>query len=96
MTEDQIRHLARLSEIELSDEDVKNMEKEFESLLWFVWKLQEIDTDGVDKMYTPIENVYLDYERKTDTSLDKKQVLENSPQEVENNMIVIKSSTVEH
>ncbi len=96
MTEEQIRHLARLSEIELSDEDVKIMEKEFESLLWFVWKLQEIDTDGVEKMYTPIENVHLDYGRKTNTSLDKKQVLENSPQEVENNMIVIKSSTVEH
>jgi hypothetical protein len=47
-------------------------------------------------MYTPIENVFLDYERKTDTSVDKEQVLKNSPHEVENNMIVIKSSTVEH
>jgi len=96
MTEEQIRHLARLSEIELTDEDVENMKKEFNSLLDFVWKLQEIPTDWVEKMYTPIENVFLDYERKTDTSVDKEQVLKNSPHEVENNMIVIKSSTVEH
>jgi len=96
MTEEQIKHLARLSEIELSEQDVKNMEKEFKSLLWFVWKLQEIDTEWVEKMYTPIDDVYLDYARNTNTEVDKKQLLENSPQEVENNMIVIKSSTVEH
>jgi aspartyl/glutamyl-tRNA(Asn/Gln) amidotransferase C subunit len=36
MTEEQIRHLARLSEIELTDEDVENMKKEFNSLLDFV------------------------------------------------------------
>ena len=96
MTEEQIRHLAKLSEIELSNEDVKIMEKEFESLLKFVWQLQEIDTEWVEKMYTPIESSRLNYERNTNTQVDKEQLFKNSPQEIENNMIVIKSSTVEH
>ncbi len=96
MTEEQIRHLAKLSEIELSDEDIKSMEKEFDSLLKFVWQLQEINTEWVEKMYTPIESSRLDYSRITSTTVDKKQLLKNSPQEIENNMIVIKSSTVEH
>ena len=95
MTEEQIRHLARLAEIELSDEDIKNMEWEFNLLLEFVWKLQEIDTEWVEKMFTPVD-ITLDYTRNTDTSIDKEQVFKNSPQEVENQMIVIKSSTVEH
>ena len=47
-------------------------------------------------MYTPIDSLELDYTRKTNTSVDKKLLLENSPHEVVDNMIVIKSSTVEH
>jgi len=95
MTDEQIRHLARLSEIELSDEDLEHMKWEFNSLLDFVWKLQEIDTEWVEKMFTPVDT-NLDYTRNANTSIDKEQALKNSPQEVENNMIVIKSSTVEH
>ena len=95
MTEEQIRHLARLSEIELSDEDIKHMEWEFSSLLEFVWKLQEIDTEWVEKMFTPVD-IKLDYTRNTSTSINREQALKNSPQELENDMVVIKSSTVEH
>jgi len=47
-------------------------------------------------MYTPVDSNKLNYTRKTDTEVNKKQLLKNSPQEVENNMIVIKSSIVEH
>jgi hypothetical protein len=36
MTEEQIRHLARLSEIQLSDEEVEKMKNEFNELLEFV------------------------------------------------------------
>jgi hypothetical protein len=47
-------------------------------------------------MYTPIENVRLDYTRKTSTQVNPEDLLRNSPHEIEDNMIVIKSSTVEH
>ena len=96
MTEEQIKHLARLAEIKLTDEDVEKLEKEFDALLEFVGKLQAIDTTNVEPMYTPVDNVTLDYTRKTNTKVDPKDLLKNSPHEVENNMIVIKSSTVEH
>jgi len=96
MTEEQIKHLARLAEIQLSDEEVEKMKDEFDVLLEFVWKLQSIDTTGVEPMYTPIENMTLDYTRKTNTKVNPQDLLKNSPHEIENNMIVIKSSTVEH
>ena len=96
MTEEQIKHLARLAEIKLTDEEVEKMKKEFDVLLEFVWKLQSIDTSGVEMMYTPIENMTLDYTRKTNTKVDPQDLLKNAPHEIENNMIVIKSSTVEH
>jgi len=96
MTEEDIKHLSKLSEIKLSEDEVEEMKNNFDELLNFVWKLQSINTEWVKKMYTPIESNKLDYTRWTNTNVDKQQLFKNSPQEVENNMIVIKSSTVEH
>ena len=96
MTEEQIRHLAKLSEIQLQKEEIEKIKKEFDKLLEFVWKLQSIDTSWIELMYTPIEWVNLDYNRNTNTDIDQKYFLKNSPHEIENSMIVIKSSTVEH
>jgi hypothetical protein len=47
-------------------------------------------------MYTPILSAKMDVDTNSNTNVDKKQLFENSPSEFEDNMIVIKSSTVEH
>jgi len=96
MNEEQVSYLAHLAELYLSEDEIKDMKDKFNDLLNFVWKLQSINTEWVEKMYTPILSSKMDYTRSTNTKLDKKQLLKNSPQEIENNMIVIKSSTVEH
>jgi aspartyl-tRNA(Asn)/glutamyl-tRNA(Gln) amidotransferase subunit C len=96
MTEEEIKHLAKLSELQLSDDEVEEMKNNFDELLNFVWKLQSINTEWVEKMYTPVDSNKLDYTRNTNTEVNKEQLLKNSPQEIENNMIVVKSSTVEH
>ncbi len=96
MTEENIKHLANLSKLSISEKEISNMKKDFDNMLWFVWKLQSINTDWVDMMYTPIDSNSLNYERKTNTSCSNKDLIENTPWEVVDNMIVIKSSTVEH
>ena len=93
---DKIKHLSKLSQIYIGDNDLEDMKSEFEQLLWFVSKLQQIDTKNVDIMYTPIENLNMDYDRSTNTNIDKDIFINNVPHEVLNNQIVIKSSTVEH
>ena len=96
ITKNKIKHLARLAELQLSEDEIDEMEREFDAILWFVGKLQQIPTDWVEKMYTSIENVRLDYTRKTSTQVSPEDLLKNSPHEIEDNMVVIKSSTVEH
>ncbi len=96
MTKEEIKHLSKLSAIQLSENELEDMKDNFDELLNFVWKLQSINTEWVEKMYTPVSKSKLDYNRQTNTEVNKTQLLKNSPQEVENNMIVIKSSTVEH
>jgi aspartyl-tRNA(Asn)/glutamyl-tRNA(Gln) amidotransferase subunit C len=42
-----IRHLARLARIELSDVELLTIEKDFPSIVAFVAKLSEVDTAGI-------------------------------------------------
>ena len=96
MSKINIEHLAKLSAISLDENEIKQMEKETELLLEFVWRLQSINTEWVEKMYTPVENHKLNIDRNTNTKVNNEELIKNSPNEVENNMIIIKSSTVEH
>lgn len=96
MTEEDIKHLANLAKLKISDEDLSRMKTDFDNLLWFVGKLQSIDTNSIEMMYTPIDSNKLDYQRITDTKIDSQNLLENSPNQISDNAIVIKSSTVEH
>ncbi len=96
MDKEKIIHLAKLAKIELTNEEIEKMQNEFKSILWFIDKLQSISTDGVEMMYTPVLNLNLDYKKKSNTKVSSDDLLANSSNKIENNMIVIKSSTVEH
>jgi len=96
MIQNNIKYLANLSKLSISDDEIFKLKKDFDNMLEFVWKLQSIDTDWIDMIYTPIDLSKLDYDRKTDTWCSSKNLLQNTSLEISNNMIVIKSSTVEH
>ncbi len=49
-TEKEIKHLAKLSRLKLSAEDVKVYKKQLASILEYVEKLQEVDTKGVPEL----------------------------------------------
>lgn len=48
ISSEEVKKLARLSRIALSDEEVERYRKEIESILGFVEQLQAVDTDDVD------------------------------------------------
>ena len=51
ISKDEILKLAKLSNIELSDEEVEKYQTEVASILEMIAKLNEIDTDGVEPTY---------------------------------------------
>lgn len=75
-----IEHLAHLSKLEFSDNEKQEMLSDFDKMLGFVGKLDELDiTDIKPKIYV---NDEFDHLRK-DTPEDKfsrEEVLENAPQ----------------
>lgn len=96
MNKEEIKHLAKLSEIEFSDKELSKFEKQFDEILNFVSKLQSVDTENIEPLYHPIENTFLDVATGTEERNDTHAILENSPHRIENETITIKSATVEH
>lgn len=59
---DEVRHLAQLSSLQLSADEVNSLQKEIDTILEYVQQLHELDTSGVEPTYqvTELENVWRD------------------------------------
>lgn len=53
---DQVRHVAKLARIAMSDAEVEAMLPEFNNILGWVEQLSEVDTDGIEPLTAVIEN----------------------------------------
>lgn len=53
LTSDDVKRLADLARLELSETELANAEKELDSVLGYVNRLGEIDTKGVEPMTMP-------------------------------------------
>ena len=75
-----IRHIGRLSRIELTDEQVAAFGRQLADIVAYFDKLQELDTDGVEPLAhaLPVQNVFA--EDAAGESLPPEQALANAPQ----------------
>lgn len=79
LTEDQIRKLGLLARLELDSEEVHALAPQLQSILGFVAKLSELDTDDVEPMTTALD---VDNRWRADDvrpGLDREQALANAP-----------------
>lgn len=60
LTQEQVRHIAKLARLTLSDEQVERFSKELTSILTYIEQLQEVDTTGVTPLahVTGLSNVF--------------------------------------
>ena len=73
-----VKHTAKLANLKLSSEEEKKFEEQLSSILDYVDKLQEIDTENVGEtsQVTGLENVFR--EDVASTSLSQKEALSNA------------------
>ncbi|PLV57475.1 Asp-tRNA(Asn)/Glu-tRNA(Gln) amidotransferase subunit GatC [Thermotoga sp. SG1] len=57
VTKDLVLHLENLARLELSEEQRESLMKDFQEILDYVELLSEVDVEGVEPMYTPVEDV---------------------------------------
>lgn len=62
ITTDDVRHLAQLSSLQLSDDEVENLRVDIANILGYIDQLNTLDTSGVTPTYqvTGLENVWRD------------------------------------
>lgn len=79
ITDEQIRHVAHLARLKLTDEEVARFGRQLGDVLEYVRQLNEVNTDGVEPTAhaLPVCNVFRPDEPAP--SLDSAQALANAP-----------------
>ena len=62
ITNDDVRHLAQLSSLQLTDDEIVHLQVDLANILAYIDQLNELDTTGVEPTYqvTGLENVWRD------------------------------------
>lgn len=86
-----VRHLAQLSSLQLSDDDVDSLQQDIAGILTYVEQLGELDTANVQPTYqvTDLENVWREDEVIED-EVTREQLLVLAPDAVNNQVKVPK------
>jgi len=60
ITKEDVQHLAQLSSLQLTDDEVSALRVDLENIVGYIQQLDELDTTGVDPTYqvTDLENVW--------------------------------------
>jgi aspartyl-tRNA(Asn)/glutamyl-tRNA(Gln) amidotransferase subunit C len=76
---EQVRHIAKLARIAMSDEEIERLVPELNNILGWVEQLGEVDTDGVEPLATVIDQkLRLRDDAVTDGNI-RDEVLANAP-----------------
>ena len=79
ITPDDVRHVARLARLALDEAQLARLTGQLESILEYVAKIQQVNTEGVEPMAhaLPMHNVFR--EDVIEPSLPLEKVLQNAP-----------------
>lgn len=78
---DQVKHLAKLANLPLSEKQMKNLPRELTSVLDYVSKIQKLNTAKTKEtaQVTQQENVFREDEIEKERMLTQDEVLANAP-----------------
>ncbi len=79
ITEQQVKHVAKLARLNLNDDEIKMFTRQLGDILGYVEKLNELDTEGIEPTAhaAPLKNVLR--EDKAGAGIGIESVLKNAP-----------------
>ena len=79
-SEEELRHVEKLSRLEISDESRDKLKKQLAEIIEFVNKLKSIDVEGLSSKYSvTMEKQYLRHD-EPDETLSRDDVLASAPE----------------
>lgn len=79
-SEDEVRHIALLGRLELTDDEVHRFAREFGDILGYVEQLRELDTEGIAPTSHAVARTNVFREDAPRPSLTNAQALANAPE----------------
>jgi aspartyl-tRNA(Asn)/glutamyl-tRNA(Gln) amidotransferase subunit C len=80
VTNEQVRHIARLARIAISDEEIERLAPELNNILGWVEQLAEVNTDGVEPLTAVIDQKLRLREDAVTEGNIREDVLANAPE----------------
>jgi aspartyl-tRNA(Asn)/glutamyl-tRNA(Gln) amidotransferase subunit C len=80
VTPEQVRHIAKLARIAMSDEELERLVPELNNILGWVEQLGEVDTDGVEPLTAVIETKLRLCEDEVTDGNRRDDILANAPE----------------
>jgi aspartyl/glutamyl-tRNA(Asn/Gln) amidotransferase C subunit len=90
ITKEKLQHLAKLTSLQLSDDELEKMLPQMEQIIQFVWKLQEVELDSTE---TCDDDCVLETREWVATPMDHEIFMNNVKHPITNGMITIQTST---
>lgn len=90
ITRKDVKYVANLARLEFKEDEETKLIDELNEILGYIDKLNELDVEDEDELINPyyIENKFRD--DNVEKSMEINKVLENSPQHIENYIVVPK------
>ena len=79
ISKEEVEHIAWLARIELSEEEKELFTEQFNRILAYFKKIDEVDTERIPPTYHVLDLVNVYREDKVSPSLPPKEVLKNAP-----------------
>ena len=79
VSEQEVKKIAELSRLSLSSDELKKRTEDMNNIIHYMDTLNEIDTDNVEELYNVHDMNNTLRDDSFEESLDKKDVLKNSP-----------------
>lgn len=79
VTKKDVEHIANLARLKIDENEIENYTNQLNSILGYVEKLNELDTENVEPLSHPVENTNVFREDVLIKSTDTKKALKNSP-----------------
>ncbi len=84
LSQDQVKHVAKLANLPLSDEEEEKYSQQLSKILEYVDQLNKVDTTDVEPTFNVTDNKNVLREDETTPSLTQDEALSNAPQKKDN------------
>jgi len=91
ISRDDVIHLAQLSNLQLSDDEIASLQTDLGNILGYIEQLSELDTSGIEPTYqvSDLENIFRD-DVVTPPVISREQLLVAAPDQAQNQIKVPK------